>query len=227
MLVIGSVPAKLPIIERPEFAYRSTPDVIQRRGYIRIGVSFDLPGFAWFRDGSDFLEGFEIELAYELASLVFGVTRESVRSYIELVPMISARRASSLIDKDVDLVVSNYADTEDRRQLVDFAGHYLSSKHAPVLGPHSPSITSLEDLRGLNIAVVSGTTDEVSLRALAPSADIRVFDSISQCLMQLDCEKVEAVWSTTAANAGHVRNSRKEADLRAGGEKVGGWHCKR
>jgi ABC-type amino acid transport substrate-binding protein len=221
MFVVGAQDQISERTAKPDLSNCQLLTNVQDAGVLRVAVNFDMPGFACRKADSSGLEGFEIDLARRIAKDIFGCANESVDSHLQLVETRSADRGLALTENKVDLVVSNFTITEERKKQLAFAGTYLSTKHAPVLSAKSPNIESLVDLADRVIAVVEGTTDHDILNGLGAHCETAPFPTVTECLAALDAGKVDAFWSSTTANVGYIndpRAVRTEGSLKLGGE---------
>jgi polar amino acid transport system substrate-binding protein len=136
-------------------------DVISR-GVIRIGVPADLIPFGYQNVNRE-PEGFDIDLANMLA--------KSLGVKAELIPITGANRIPYLLTDKVDITVSLMGLTPERAKQVMFSSPYASTSLA-VFGPKSLNVKSPADLKKYKVAATRGNTEETSLTAMAPQADI-------------------------------------------------------
>ena len=118
---------------------------------LTIGVSFDQPGIGMESGGT--LSGFDIDTATYVAKEL-GIPAQNI-IWKEATP---AERENLLEDGDVDLVVSSYSITDERKQKVDFAGPYFLAHQDLLVRRNDTSITGPETLDGKNLCSVNGTT---------------------------------------------------------------------
>src|SRR4051794_21734116 len=85
---------------------------------LKIGISFDQPGLG-LKDGTTY-SGFDVDTAI-YGARALGVTKENI-TWVEANP---AEREKLITSGQADLIFSTYTITEQRRQLVDFAGPYF------------------------------------------------------------------------------------------------------
>jgi ABC-type amino acid transport substrate-binding protein len=221
VLVIGGPAETHREPDHSRFAESKNVGRIRRQARLRVGVSFDEPQLSWRPGPGSELQGFEIDVAKALTQAIFGCERNRVSSYLEFVELKSAMRSEFLLENEVDLVVSNFADTPERRENIAFAGHYLSTRFAPLLSQASPAVQEVEDLNGLRVAVVAGTTGEDLLRGSAANAVATPLDTVSDCLEALAAGRVDACWTTTVGNISYLNSSTEsfvQGNLRLGGE---------
>jgi len=189
---------------------------IRKRSALRVGITPDLPGFAWRPEPGAPAVGLEIDLAHFLADGIFGAGCTDVIDFVDL-PITDQEAA--LLDDEVDVVIANFAITEARQRNVAFVEPYMMSSHAPLVRHDAPPVARDTELNGLRVGVNKGTTDLDSLLQVAPRADAIEIDGAHQCLRALVDRSIDAYWSTTAANIGFLENmagSLREEPVRHG-----------
>ncbi|MFD1663490.1 glutamate ABC transporter substrate-binding protein [Streptomyces caeni] len=170
---------------------------IKKRGYLSVGV--DQNSYRWgYRDpntpGSD-LEGFDIDLAHEIARQILG-DANAVRFHA--IP--TNQRIPAVKSGQVDLVVRTMTITCDRLKEVAFSTPYFTTGQQ-VLAPRSSGITGYDrSLAGRRICSAEGSTagaklaDDKRSGRLAPSADISTtVPNQLDCLVKLQLGEVDAV----------------------------------
>src|SRR5690625_5648509 len=85
---------------------------------IRIGIKFDQPGLG-YKDGDTFT-GFDVDVATYIADQL-GYSEDQ----IEWVEPPSPQRETMVQNEQVDMIVATYSITDERDEVVDFAGPYF------------------------------------------------------------------------------------------------------
>ena len=181
------------------YAAGSTMAELQAAGTIKVGVKFDQPGFGLKNPTTGDVEGFDIEIA-ELLMEPLGVD-------IEFVESVSKNREPFLQDGTVQLVVATYTINDARKQVIDFAGPYFVAEQDIMVKADEEDIDSVEDLNGKNVCTVKGSTSATNLTAAAPTANVTLFDTYSQCAEAMTDGRVEAVTTDNTILAGLVQAS--------------------
>ena len=114
-------------------------------GKMTIGIPFDQPGLG-VKDG-DTYSGFDFETATYVAKAL-GVPAENI-TFVEATP---ENRQTLLEDGSVDLVVSTYSITDERKQVVDFAGPYFKAQQDLLVRRNEDEITGPKTLNGRSCA---------------------------------------------------------------------------
>jgi polar amino acid transport system substrate-binding protein len=170
---------------------------IKQRGYLSVGV--DQNSYRWgYRDpnskGGD-LEGFDIDLAHEIARQILG-NPDAVRFHA--IP--TNQRVPAIKNKQVDMVVRTMTITCERLADVAFSDPYFTTGQQ-VLAPKSSGITGYDtSLAGKRICSAQGSTANAKLTEdrksgrLAASADISTtVPNQLDCLVKLQLGEVDAV----------------------------------
>jgi len=133
---------------------------------IRIGTQMDNPPFGYL-DAQGKPTGFDIEFG-EMIGKALGVK-------VEVEQIIGANRIPFLLTNKIDLVVSGMGSTPERAVQVMFTSPY-AALYLGVYGPKSAAITSHTQLGQLKVSSVKGTTQDLTLTAMAPTANIVRYD---------------------------------------------------
>lgn len=118
---------------------------------LTIGIKFDQPGLG-FKDGEEYT-GFDVDVARYVADKL-GYAEEDV----EFVEAISANRETMLEGDQVDMIFATYSITEERDEVVDFAGPYFVAGQDLLVRADETDITGPDTLEGKNLCSVSGST---------------------------------------------------------------------
>lgn len=171
---------------------------------LRIGVKDDVPGVALRNPETGQYSGFDIDIAYMVASDL-GFRRSQVRFYPiepEDRSKMQARDGDRFVT--VDLVVSTYSITEEREKLprVTFSAPYLLTEQSVVTIEGHPAVQSLEDLRGMPVCTLGTSTSQTAVA----KAGANVFgkNRLSECFDGLWKGQFKAVTTDAAMLAGFV-----------------------
>ena len=183
------------------FAPGSTMARIKAAGSIKVGVKFDQPGFGQKNPSTGQVEGFDVEIA----KLIVKAIGDNVK--IDFVESVSKNREPFLQNGTVDMVVATYTINDTRKQVVDFAGPYFVARQDIMVKSDDTTIKSVTDLNGKNVCTVKGSTSEKNVRAKAPTANVTLFDTYSQCAEALKDGRVIAETTDNTILAGLVQQS--------------------
>ena len=156
---------------KPSFPPGSLGDKVLKRGKVIVGVRYDIPLYGFQNPKTGAIEGFEVDMAKELARALFGDPTK-----VELRQVVSRTRIPMLQEGVVDVVIANLTQTKKRMEEIDFTDMYnLAGMQALV--PEASPIRSLNDLKTATIAVAKGGTGEQAMRELYPQATLLQLDS--------------------------------------------------
>lgn len=175
---------------------------------VRIGIKFDQPGLG-FKDG-DTYTGFDVAVAkYVAGELGFS------EDQIEFVESPSAQRETMLQNGQVDMIFATYSITDERKEVVSFAGPYFVAGQDLLVAADDTSITGPEDLEGKNLCSVTGSTSAQRIKdEYAAGTNLLEQPGYSECVTALTAGTVDAVTTddiilaglaSIAANEGKVK----------------------
>jgi len=168
-----------------EFPAGSTMAKLAEAGEITVAVKFDAPPFG-ARDLSGNLEGFDIEVAKAIAAAL-GISEENINWIEATVP----NRELFLQQGKVDMVIASYAINDERKEVVTFAGPYLTDKVQLAVQPGNPKgITAASDLNGLQVCALGNNVER--LATAAPEAISVQFDNDTGCIKALQNGQIDA-----------------------------------
>jgi ABC-type amino acid transport substrate-binding protein len=125
--------------------------VIENRQKLLIGLCPDLPGMGCWDSERNTFAGFEPELARCLTQELLGAAEKSSCS-----PVTPGERIPSVVEGELDMVLSQLTITPERLEIVDFSDPYLVAYEAVLVAADSP-IQNLADLQGKTVAVAEDT----------------------------------------------------------------------
>ncbi|MEV4123852.1 glutamate ABC transporter substrate-binding protein [Nocardia sp. NPDC049707] len=181
-------------------------------GKLRVGVDQNTYLFGFRNPSSGQLEGFDIDIAREIARSLFGDPNR-----IELRSVTAAERISALQNKQVDLIVRTFSATCERRRDVDFSGVYYRATQR-LLAVHDSGIRTGADLGGKRVCVTRGTTSPGPLFSLPKRPIVLGASNWTDCLAALQQGHVDAISGDDPILVGLVAQDRNLAIV---GEAIG------
>jgi polar amino acid transport system substrate-binding protein len=172
---------------------------IQQRGRLVVGVDQNTYLFGYRNPGTGQLEGFDIDIAREIARAIFGDP-----SRVDLRVVDASQRESALQSGQVDLVVRTFSITCARKQNIGFSTVYYNAEQR-ILAVKGSGIDSAAALSGKRVCAVNGTTSMAALYALDPRPELVGVSSWTDCLVMLQQGQVQAVSTDDAVLAGLAR----------------------
>ncbi|MDO3650623.1 glutamate ABC transporter substrate-binding protein [Nocardia mangyaensis] len=187
---------------------------IVANGRLRVGVDQNTYMFGFRNPSTGLLEGFDIDLAREVARDLFGDPNR-----IELRSVTAADRISLLQDKQVDMIVRTFSATCERRRDVDFSSAYYRAAQRIVV-PRGGGMSTAADLAGKRVCVAKGTTAAAPLFDLdLPSpASVLGVTNWTDCLVALQQGTVDAISGDEPIVAGLVA---QDQNLEMVGDPIG------
>jgi polar amino acid transport system substrate-binding protein len=174
----------------------SSMAAIAERGRLVVGVDQNTYLFGFRNPATGQLEGFDIDIAREIARHIFG---DPDRIQFRVVD--ASQREAALQSGLVDMVVRTYSITCDRKQKVDFSTVYYYAKQR-ILAVNGSGIDSAAALSGKRVCAVSGTTSLSKLFELDPRPTLFGATTWTDCLVMLQQGQVDAISTDDAVLAG-------------------------
>ncbi len=195
---------------KPTFAAGTTMASLQSKGKIVVGVKFDQPGLGQKNPVTNKVEGFDVEIAKQIALGIFGGSINDIESKIEFRESITANREVFLENGTVDMVVATYTINDARKQRIDFAGPYYIAGQDIMVKANDTSIKGVNDLAGKKTCSVRNSTPAANIKRLVPTADLTEFDQYSDCVQALRDNRVTSVTTDNSILLGFVAASPTE-----------------
>jgi polar amino acid transport system substrate-binding protein len=169
---------------------------IQQRGFLRVGIDQNTPGFSERSADGTQIVGFEYDILRQIARAIFG---DDDPSRIVPVALTTAQRVPAVASGDVDLAASLISHTCERDQQVLFSNDYFLA-HQDLLVPQGSPITTTADVKGRRVCATKGSTSLTKIQALG--AVPYPVASRADCLVALQDGRVDAVTSDDTVLAG-------------------------
>jgi glutamate transport system substrate-binding protein len=179
---------------------------IKDKGKLVVGTKYDQPLFGLLSTSTNKPEGFDVEIAKLVAQAIFGPGGEGK---IEFVESVSKNREPFLQAGQVDIVVATYTITDKRKEVIDFSKTYYTAGQDIMVKKEDTSVKSATDLNGKKVCSAKGSTSEKNVRDKAPTADLLLFDTYSECADALGDGRVQAVSTDNVILLGLVSKNDK------------------
>ena len=166
------------------------------RGRLIVGVDQDTALFGSRNPTTGQLEGFDIDVAREIARSIFGDPNRIDPRVID-----ATHRESVLQSGEVDLVVRTYSINCEREEKVAFSTTYFYANQK-ILAVKGSGISSAASLSGKRVCAVSGTTSVSRLFALDPRPTLFGATTWTDCLVMLQQGQVDAISTDDSVLAG-------------------------
>lgn len=168
---------------------------VMARGYLTVGVSADTYLFGARNPFTGRIEGFDIDIARELAKSIFGSPDR-----LRLRVITAADRLPLLEKREVDIVVRNLTMTCDRWTRIAFSAEYYHSGQKVLVAKGSPAQT-LADLTGKKVCAPTGTSSLEKLRSVSGPIPVTAANHTG-CLVLFQQGKADAITGDDTVLAG-------------------------
>ncbi|WP_217361917.1 ABC transporter substrate-binding protein [Paraburkholderia agricolaris] len=182
------------------FAADSQPAGLLKRGTLVYCSSMDAPPLAFY-DEQQQPQGFSVDVARDVAKSL-GNLKVEWRNvpFSGQIPALKARQC--------DLIIGQLFDKPERREIIDIIDYMYSSQSIMVPRGNPRNVHSLDDLSGLKVAVINGSTIRSLLEkendkltaAHKPPMNIVVYGTDADAFQAFRLQQVDA-YGTTAESA--------------------------
>jgi len=187
-------------------AVSSSPGCVSSSAVV-VGVKVDQYGTGYLDVRNYSYQGFDVDIATYISSALFGTSTPY------FLPVSSDSREQVLTACAIRFFAATYTITPDRQMQFDLAGPYLVTFQGVMVGPHSPRISTVNDLNRRRVCVVGkGSQAEAVLQQYVPAAIPVGVDTYSTCLALLRDGNVDAFSVDLAILYGYLTN-RVNGDL--------------
>ncbi|WP_160147015.1 transporter substrate-binding domain-containing protein [Thermomonospora echinospora] len=157
-----------------------------RGSVVNFGLMTDLPGWSVVEPGPNIRSGFQYDLMGWLANEM-GVKAVPV-------DLTFGERMLALQDRRAQVMLANFAITDERAKYVTFAGPYMINTQAVMTRRSGERIRKVEDLAGRTVCTMSDTTSDGNVAEMLRVKVNRVLKvGLSQCVAELRAKRVDAV----------------------------------
>ena len=123
---------------------------------------------------------------------IVGLIANKLNMNLELSSVPFQELFKKLEEQDADMGVAGISITEERKEIVDFSEPYYTAGQVIVVLKDSP-VKDLSDLQGKTVGVKGKTTGEAMLRTLYPDGKLETFPKVSEAILALMQNRVDAV----------------------------------
>ena len=187
------------------------------RGVLKVGCKSDVPNFSLQNTATGEYEGFEDDLAYNIAGEIFGCTPEEAKDkkLVEFQGVTAKTRGPLLENGEIDLVIATFTITDERKETYNFSTPYYTDA-VGLLVNNDSGIESIEDLDGKIIGVAQSSTTKDGFKAYVEEKGLNVnpefqefdgYPALAQALAtkQIDCFSVDrAILSGYVNDSNHI-----------------------
>lgn len=188
--------------------------LIKKRGHLNAGVKKDVPGYGYYDTATGKFQGMEIDLCYQIAAAVFGVSYKEAREK-ELVEFtdVTPKTRGPLIDNDqLDIICATYTITDERKQSWDFSTPYRTD-YVGLMVKKRSGFKSIEDLDGKVIGVSQGATTQglieqmIKDEGFSCTPEFRAFSGYPIIKSSLDAGNIDVFAMDRSTLAGYMNKT--------------------
>ena len=164
---------------------------IKARGVLNVGVKADVLDFGYLNPKTNQYEGYEIDIAHELAKRLLGDANK-----IKFTTVTAKTRSGLLDSGEIDMVIATFTITEQRKLVLDFSPPYFTDGIA-LLVQKSSGIKGLADLNNKTVGVAKGADTATRLTNKAAVLgnvllNFSAFETYGEILAALQAGRVQA-----------------------------------
>lgn len=186
-LIAGGAEAAAP----SAFAPDSTMAKIQKRGKLIVAVRSDLPLFGYLNPKTNEYEGFDVDVAKEIARALLGQPDR-----VEFKASTTKTRIPMVKEDVADLALATITITPERALEVDFSDvYFVTGPVVAVLKENATGPRRLEDFAGKTLAVTTGSVYEKVLKEIAPAVKVVLISTHAEILQAMRAHRVDGIVS--------------------------------
>lgn len=179
---------------------------------ITVGIKYDQPGLG-FREGNEDPTGFDVDVAVAVLEEL-GYSEDD----IEWAEAETPQRETLLMNGQVDIIFATYSITDERAEQVDFAGPYFVAGQDILVREDEDRIEGPEDLPGLNLCSVTGSTPAENVQEeYGDEIELVEQSGYAECLTFLQSGQVDAVTTDDIILAGLAATDEYAGEFRVVG----------
>lgn len=177
---------------------------------LKVACSADFAPFEFQEEGNKEYQGFDMDLIHALGNEMGYKVEISNIGFDGLIPALQAG--------NIDLVISGMTINEERKKNVLFSDPYYESGLTIVVREDEQNIKGFKDLEGKKVAAQIGTTGS-NEAAKIKDCEVKNFNVISECFMELKSGGVDAVINDRPVNDYYLARTKSEG-VKALSEKL-------
>ncbi len=168
-------------------------ETIKEEDKIVFGVKNDTRLFGLKNPSSGDIEGFDIDIAKEIAKQIVGDEKK-----IEFKEVTSKTRVPMLQNGQIDAIIATMTITEERKKEVDFSEVYFEAGQS-LLVKEGSDIKSIDDVKkGTKVLAVKGSTSTKNIREKSPEAEVLEFENYTEAFTALKSGQGEVLTTDNA-----------------------------
>lgn len=201
---------------------------IKDAGKLKVGSKIDVPSFGLQNTETGEYEGLEVDIAYEIAAEIFGVTAEEAREQklVEFQGVTAKTRGPLLDNGELDLVVATFTITDERKESWNFSTPYIQDAIG-LMCLKEAGYKTMEDIDGAIIGVAQGANTKENIenyikdQGLDISVEFQEFDGYPALSAALTSGNIDIFSVDRAILAGYNDDSTMILPERFGTQEYG------
>ena len=177
---------------------------------LKVACSADFAPFEFQEEGNKEYQGFDMDLIRALGKEMGRNVEISNIAFDGLIPALEAG--------NIDVAISGMTINDERKGKVLFSDPYYESGLTIVVRADEESIKGFKDLEGKKVAAQIGTTGSKEA-AKIKDCEVKNFNVISECFMELKAKGVDAVINDKPVNDNYLKKTNGEG-VKALSEKL-------
>ncbi|MBR3722813.1 MAG: basic amino acid ABC transporter substrate-binding protein [Selenomonadaceae bacterium] len=168
---------------------------------LKAACSADFAPFEFQEEGNKEYQGFDMDLIRALAKEMGMEVEISNIAFDGLIPALEAG--------NIDVAISGMTINDERKGKVLFSDPYYESGLTLVVRSDEKNIKGFKDLEGKSVAAQIGTTGSTEASKIK-DCNVKNFNVISECFMELKAKGVDAVINDRPVNDYYIKKTNSE-----------------
>jgi putative glutamine transport system substrate-binding protein len=190
-----------------------------RSDVLRVGTKIDVPGFGYQNPETGVIEGFEVDIAHELARRLLGDA-----DALEVTGVNVTTRGAMLDNNTLDATLATFTITEARKKSYNFSRPYFTDAIG-ILVKKDAGIDTFADLDGKTIGVAISATTRDKLSSSADDAGISLrfseYATYPEIKIALVTGRVDAFSVDRSILRGYLDDKTKLMDVQVAPQEYG------
>ena len=157
---------------------------VKQAGKLLVGLDDSYPPME-FRDESNNLVGFDIDLANEIG--------KNLGVKVEFVPTDWNGVLLALNSGKFDTIIASLSITDERKKTIAYTNAYLDGGQVMIVKSDNKSVNSSKDLANKVVGCQLGSTGEEAANKIQGTKEVKKYDKITEALHDLNIGRIDAV----------------------------------
>ncbi|WP_125154352.1 ABC transporter substrate-binding protein [Clostridium rectalis] len=162
----------------------NTLEKVKKSGVLTIGLNDTYPPME-FRDESQKLVGFDIDLGEEIAKKLGVKCEIKTNEWKGIILSLKANK--------YDMILSTMSITDERKKVIDFSNPYIVGGQRIVVKKGTDNIKDEKDLFNKVVGCQLGSTGEISASKIEGIKEVKKYDGVTEAFNDLAVGRINAV----------------------------------